>query len=227
MTTAANSTSSNKYEDIYASLNGTRTSKTTTTAAGMENSFLTLLTTQLQNQDPLNPLDNAQVTTQLAQINTVSGIERLNTTLGKLLSAYDNAQAMQSSSLIGHGVLVAGKNMTLSKEIAGAGYKLDEAADQVVLKIMDADGKVVQSQTLGAHEAGVFSFVWDGKDGDGNALKDGAYQFSVEATKGKDKVAATALQVGMVSAVTRSSSGFVLDLGNLGSVKFDDVQQIL
>ena len=218
---------SSSAADLYASLNGTSKAKTTSTTASMENSFLTLLTTQLQNQDPLNPLDNAQVTTQLAQINTVSGIERLNTTLTQLLGAYDNSQAMQSSSLIGHGVLVAGKSMTLAEGVAGAGYKLDEAAEKVVIKVMDADGKVVQSQTLGAHEAGVFSFAWDGKDGEGNALKDGAYQFSVEATQGKDKVGATALQVGMVSAVTRSSSGFVLDLGNLGSVKFDDVQQIL
>lgn len=224
-TTSAAST--NNAAETYSAISGANSKAKTTTTADMENTFLTLLTTQLKNQDPLNPLDNAQVTTQLAQINTVSGIERLNTTLTKLLGAYDSSQAMQSSSLIGKGVLVAGNNLVLSSGVGGGGIKLDEAADQVTIKVLDASGKVVQSQNLGAREAGVFTFAWDGKNDAGEQLADGAYKFSVEATKGSDKVGATALNAGMVSAVTRSSSGFVLDLGNLGSVKFDDVQQIL
>lgn len=219
--------SNNSAAETYAAINNTKSKTTTSTTADMENSFLTLLTTQLKNQDPLNPLDNAQVTTQLAQINTVSGIERLNTTLTKLLGAYDDAQAMQSSSLIGKGVLVAGNNLVLSSGAGGAGIKLDEAADQVTVKVLDASGKVVQSQNLGAREAGVFTFAWDGKNDADEQLPDGNYKFSVEATKGTTKVNATALNAGMVSAVTRTSSGFVLELGNLGKVKFEDVQQIL
>lgn len=220
--------SSNNASDIFAAINavGSKT-KTTSTTNDMENRFLTLLTTQLKNQDPLNPLDNAQLTSQLAQINTVNGIERLNASLSKLLSAYDSSQAMQTSALIGKSVLVAGSGLALSGGYTGAGIKLDEAADQVTINIVDSSGKTVQSQQLGAREAGVFSFVWDGKNDAGEQLKDGSYKFSVEAVKGGSKINATALQLGTVSAVTRSGNGFVLDLGSLGNVKFDDVQQIL
>lgn len=220
--------SNGSASDIFAAINGTSTkTKTTSATSDMENRFLTLLTTQLKNQDPLNPLDNAQITSQLAQINTVNGIERLNASLSKLLSAYDSSQAMQTSALIGKGVLVAGSGLALSGGYAGAGIKLDEAADQVTINIVDSSGKTVQSQQLGARGAGVFSFVWDGKNDAGEQLKDGSYKFSVEAVKGGSKINAAALQLGTVSAVTRSGNSFVLDLGNLGNVKFDDVQQIL
>lgn len=225
--TTTNSVTNNTAAETFAALNGNSGKTKTSGTADMQNNFLTMLTTQLKNQDPLNPLDNAQVTTQLAQINTVSGIERLNETLGKLLGAYDNSQAMQSSSLIGKGVLVEGNNLFLSGGVAGGGIKLAEAADQVTINVLDASGKVIQSQNLGAREAGVFSFAWDGQNDAGEKVADGAYKFSVEAFRGSEKTEAAMLQAGMVSAVTRSNSGFVLDLGGLGQVKFDDVQQII
>lgn len=224
-----NAASANSAAAIFSAINGSSsTSKTTGSAtADMETTFLTLLTTQLKNQDPMNPLNNAEMTSQLAQINTVNGVEKLNATLTKLLSAYDNAQAMQSSALIGRGVLVAGDNLTLSSGTAGGGIKLDSAADQVTINVLDGSGNVIQSQNLGARSAGIFSFVWDGKNDAGKQVSDGAYKFSVTATQGSDKVSATALQVGTVNAVTRNNNSFVLDLGSFGSVKFDDVQQIL
>ncbi len=80
----------------------------------MQNRFLKLLTTQLKNQDPLNPMDNAQMTSQLAQMSTVSGIEKLNTTLGKMLDIYDSGQSMQAAGLIGKHVLVPGNTLPLA-----------------------------------------------------------------------------------------------------------------
>ena len=80
---------------------------------------------------------------------------------------------------------------------------------------------------LGAHEAGVFNIRWDGVMADGTKAADGNYTFSVEAVQGGNKVTATALQIGTVSALVRSSNGFLLDLGTLGTVDFSDVQQIL
>src|SRR5438128_10465097 len=70
--------------------------------------FMTLLVTQLKNQDPLNPLDNAQVTSQLAQLSTVTGINKLNTTLDSLKSSYQSSEAMAATNMIGRGVLVEG-----------------------------------------------------------------------------------------------------------------------
>lgn len=222
-----NNASGTSAADIYASLNGDK--KTTSSAtADMENRFLTLLTTQLKNQDPLNPLDNAQVTSQLAQINTVNGIEKLNSTLGKLLSAYDDSKTMQAAAMIGKNVLVPGNNLVATAD-GGAvgGVTLASDADKVVVKILDSTGKVVQTEDLGAKKAGNFGFAWDGKDADGKAVAAGKYTFSVEATKGDQKITATALQLGTVSALVRGKSGFQLDLGDAGIVEFSDVQQIL
>src|SRR5471030_266353 len=75
--------------------------------------FMTLLVTQLKNQDPMNPLDNAQITSQLAQLSTVTGVNKLNTTLESLKSSYQSSEAMQASSMIGHSVLVAGNYVDL------------------------------------------------------------------------------------------------------------------
>src|SRR5574343_657724 len=95
----------NTGKDYLASL-GASGGKSATSADQIQDRFLKLLTTQLRNQDPLNPLDNAQMTSQLAQINTISGIEKLNTTVGKMLDIYNAGQGMQAAGLIGKYVLV-------------------------------------------------------------------------------------------------------------------------
>lgn len=227
MANVSNSTATNAA-DLFAKIGGGNSTKnTTSTTADMENRFLTLLMTQIKNQDPLNPLDNAQVTTQLAQLNTVNGIEKLNSTLSTLLDGYNEAQAMQAAGIIGKNVMVAGNNLPLASGQAVAGASLESKADKVTLTIKDASGKVVQTEELGAKDAGTFYFGWDGKDAAGNLLKDGNYTFTVDATAAGKKVNASAMQIGTVSAVVRSSNGFLLDLGAFGDVAFKDVQQIL
>lgn len=221
-------TAATNAADLFATIGGGSSTKTaTSTTADTENRFLTLLMTQIKNQDPLNPLDNAQVTTQLAQLNTVNGIEKLNSTLSTLLDGYNEAQAMQAAGIIGKNVMVAGNNLPLASGQAVAGAALDSKADKVTLTIKDASGKVVQTEELGAKDAGTFYFAWDGKDAAGNVMKDGNYTFSVDATAAGKKVTASAMQIGTVSAVVRSSNGFLLDLGAFGDVAFKDVQQIL
>lgn len=220
------STSGATGNDYLASL-GTSGSKTASVTDQIQDRFLMLLTTQLRNQDPLNPLDNAQMTSQLAQINTISGIEKMNATLGKMLDFYNAGQGMQAAGLIGKYVLVPGNNLSLANGQAAGGVLLKEAADQVTVSVLDSAGAVVQTQQLGAHDAGNLAFNWDGKKADGTQMPAGNYRFSVSAVRGDSKVESTALQVGMVNAVTRSGSNFLLDLGQAGQVGFADVQQII
>lgn len=226
MATVQSTTSSS---DIFASINAAGASGTTATSTTDEaqDRFLKLLVTQLQNQDPLNPMDNAQMTSQLAQMSTVSGIEKLNTTLSSLMDSVGTSQSMQAAAMIGKSVLVPGSQLTLSSGAAYAGINLAEDADQVTLTIMDSSGKVLQTQQLGAHDAGVFNIGWDGMTDSGTAATDGIYKFSVEATQGGSSVTVDELQIGTVSALVRSGSGFLLDLGELGTVDFTTVQQIL
>jgi flagellar basal-body rod modification protein FlgD len=225
MTTVDTSTTSSS---ILASLNsGSSGSSSSTTTEDIQNRFLTLLVAQLENQDPLNPLDNTEITSQLAQMSTVQGIEQLNTQLTSLVDSLAQTQAVQASSLIGNTVLVPGANLTLSDGEAYGGVNLSSAADQVTVSILDSSGKVVQTQTLGANEAGNVLFSWDGSTSSGETAPDGAYTFEVSASNGSSSVTAEALQLGTVSALTRTTSGsFRLDLGSLGMYDFSDVQQI-
>lgn len=223
-----NNTSSTTAADLFAKIGGAATEKkATSTAAELEDRFLTLLMSQIKNQDPLNPLDNAQVTSQLAQLNTVNGIEKLNATLSQLLSGYNEAQAMQASAMIGKNIVVAGNKLPFAGDPVVGAFSLESAADKVTATIKNADGKVVQTQELGEHAAGSFFFAWDGKDADGKVLPNGNYTFSLAASANGKEVKAAASQIGTVSAVVRSTNGFLLDVGSLGEVSFKDVQQIL
>ena len=220
--------SSTTSSSILATLNSGRSSTSGTSSTNdMQNRFLTLLVAQLENQDPLNPLENTELTSQLAQMSTVQGIEQLNTTLSSLVNSLADSQAVQASALIGNTVLVPGSNMTLSEGKAYGGVNLSAPADQVTVSIIDRTGKVVQTQTLGAQEAGNVLFSWDGATSSGTTASDGAYVFKVAATSGTSSVTAEALQLGTVSALTRTANGsFVLDLGSLGQFGFNDVQQV-
>lgn len=214
---------------------GTKVSKETD-AEELQNQFLTLLTAQLQNQDPLNPLENTELTSQLAQINTVSGIAGISEKITDLMSALNNNQGIQAASIIGKNILTNGNQITLSSytdesgntsSAAYGGIKLESNADKVVVKITNGSTEV-RSIDLGAKNAGIVSFAWDGIDNYGNLRTDGNYKFTVEATQQDSGVIATTMQYSPVYAVSRNSTGdFVLDLGDKGTIKLDDVQQII
>src|SRR4030065_1785635 len=122
------------------------TSAATTTKSAVQESedrFLKLLVTQMKNQDPLNPLDNAQITSQMAQISTVSGIDKLNTTLQNMAASFAANQSLQVTNMIGHGVLVPGSTMQLADGKSIGGVDLPQAVDQVTITIREAQGAVV------------------------------------------------------------------------------------
>src|SRR3954468_21034870 len=132
-----------------------------TSAADQQDRFMQLLVAQMKNQDPLNPMDNAQMTSQIAQINTVGGIEKLNTTVNSLLDSFSSMQAQSASQLAGRGVLVDGNQLELSGEYAVGGVQVGAAADSVTVDILDVTGQVARSIALGASPAGARTFVWD------------------------------------------------------------------
>lgn len=212
--------------DLLASL-GKKEATASQSLNEAQDRFLTLYVTQLRNQDPLNPLDNAQVTTQLAQLNTVKGIEGLNVTLTKLLDMFAGGQAVQAASMIGKGVLVPGDAMQLQGGIGVGGVELTEAADQVKVAIRDANGLLLKTLALGPQPAGSHVFAWDGKTDAGTDAVDGSYRYDIEATRGGKAISATSLLAATVSSVVRANGGIQLDLGTAGNVAFDDVREIL
>ncbi len=192
-----------------------------------EQRFLKLLVTQLNNQDPLNPMDNAQLTSQLAQMSTVSGIERLNTAFQSLLAQSTSSQVLQSAGMIGRMVLVAGNELTVSKGVA-APFAVDvaSAAESVKVAITNAGGKVVRSYDLGALPAGVKTLSWDGIDDSGKQAADGSYAINLLATGGGAAVAASALTYQQVASVAQGASGVSLELGSGRSVSLIDIKSI-
>jgi flagellar basal-body rod modification protein FlgD len=222
-------TSNVNNTSVIDQLNSQNKRGSTTKADDQQSKFLTLLTTQLKNQDPLNPMDNAQMTSQLAQISTVDGIERLNATLASMMSNSNSQQALQAAALVGHGALVEGKNLPLTKEGAIGGYDLASGADIVKIEIKDANGNIVHTATYEDQDAGVQSFVWDGKNSDGTTLEPGNYTFNVTATRGSSDVKVSSLQFGYISGVVRNgSTGEIgIDVGNYGRFTIDDLKQII
>jgi len=215
---------------------GTVSAVTSGLVSDTQNQFLSLLVTQLQNQDPLNPMDNAEVTSQIAQLSTVNGINQLNSTLLSLSGQMDVSQSMQAAGLIGKTVLVPGNKISLgtdtadpnTKRATAFGVDLVSGASQVTVTILDASGKAVRQMNLGAQPAGVLSLAWDGSGDGGAALSDGAYTFQVGATDANSaQVSATALSSGTVDNVSYGSAGVQVNLGLAGSAALSDVRQIM
>ena len=209
-------------------LSSSNTSGTGNNAQDLQNQFLTMLVTQLKNQDPTNPMDNSQLTTQLAQINTLSGIEKLNTTLGSISGQITTSQSLQSSTLIGHGVMVNGGQILVGKGTTTPfGVELASASTGATATIKDAGGSVINTVDLGALSAGVHTFSWDGKLTDGSVAPDGKYSVAIAASNGNTQLVAQPLNYAYVNGVSTANNTTKLDLGTMGSATLDDVRQIL
>lgn len=198
-----------------------------TSAANTQDRFLTLLVTQMKNQDPLNPMDNAQVTSQMAQLSTVSGIDKLNATLQALSDSMIASQSTQAANMIGHGVLTPGNTVDLANGTAVGGVELPQSVDNLQITIKDGAGATVRTLDLGAMNAGIHGWQWDGLDSGGVALPAGSYSFDVTATQGGASVAASALTFGIVNGVTQTNSGASLNIGANALVPMTQVKQIL
>jgi flagellar basal-body rod modification protein FlgD len=205
-----------------------KTSSDATSAADAQNRFMTLLVTQMKNQDPLNPMDNAQVTSQLAQLSTVTGIDKLNDTVKDLQASYQSSQSLQSAALIGHGVLTAGDGVTLDKSKAILGVDVTSPADSVKVTITNMSGQVMHTLDMGAQEIGTIPMTWDGSTDSGVVAPDGKYRIKVETILAGKKIdGAQPLQFGMVDSISTNAKGVKVNLGNAGSVDLQAVRQIL
>jgi flagellar basal-body rod modification protein FlgD len=215
---------------------GTSSTATGTSSQNLSDTFLKLLVAQMNNQDPLNPVDNSQITSQMAQISTVTGIGNLNTTVSQLVSQLQQSQAVQSSQMSGHTVLVPGNSLTLastsssgtSQTIAYGGFTLPQAADSASVTVKDSTGATVRTINLGSLQAGVQDFSWDGTADSGAHAAAGNYTYSVSATAAGQSVSATTYTAQQVVGVAPQSDGSVqFLLSNGAQVKFGSIAQIM
>ena len=217
---------------VLSTMNSTSTTAESSTSASdeLQDQFLTLLTTELQNQDPTDPMDNSEMVTQLAQISTISSIEDVTSTLEGISGQISASETLQASALVGNGVLIDGNTIQVDDGVTTPfGVTLGSDADSVTVTIKDSSGTVVRTLDEGEMSAGTQSLSWDGLQDDGTTAADGAYTFSISATSDDVAVASTALKYALVTGVTTDSSNAVaLDLGGVNeNVALSDISLVL
>jgi flagellar basal-body rod modification protein FlgD len=198
------------------------TTAATKNQAGAEDRFLKLLVAQMQNQDPLNPMDNAQVTSQMAQIQSVSGIEKLNRTVESLGTQFAQMNALQGASLVGRDVIVPGNRLVANDEaLMQGGFELAGPADSVKVEVLNAGGRVIDTIEMGAQSAGRHGFEWTPPAGVDAATGE---RFRVVAKNGAANVTFTPLMRDRVDAVLAGGDTLTLELRNSGSVPYDQIR---
>lgn len=198
---------------------------------GNANTFYNLLVTQLTNQDPLNPMTNTDLSAQLAQFSTASGVQAMQQSLAALTTQLAQTQTLQAASLVGRNVVFDNNTLSLGASGGSAGgFTLAGSAQNVVVQISNHAGQVVDSMNLGSLPAGVQSFSWDGTDSSGAPQAAGNYNFSVQATDASGaSVGATPFGSGKVVSVMLGGGGSpsLQVQGQNGTIPLSNIQGVM
>ncbi|MCC7462548.1 MAG: flagellar hook assembly protein FlgD [Gammaproteobacteria bacterium] len=193
------------------------------------NDFLTLMSTQLNNQDPLKPLDSTAFVAQLAQFGTVSGIQSMQASLATLTQSLRASQALSGATLVGHAILAPGEQVSYSGATGLYGaVQVPAGASSVAVNVYDASGQLVRHLNVPA-AAGQQPFAWDGNADNGAALPAGRYRFEALANVGGTGQSLQPQLYATVGSVSIGSDGtsLTLNTSELGPVALGRVTQIL
>ena len=233
--TTIGSNGTNVSQTLLDTMNGTNSSTSATgstsgtSAADLQNTFLQLLVAQLKNQDPTNPMDSSQMTSQLAQISTVQGISQLNTSLSSLSTQLAAGQQSQAALLIGSTVLAPGNSIAVASGQASAfGVSLANDVSDLQVVVKNSAGTIVNTIDLGKQSAGTIPVGWTPTDTAGNTLADGTYTITATGTINGQQATATTLTGATVESVVTQSTGTPgLVLSNGSTVGLTSVAAIL
>ncbi|QCI20474.1 flagellar hook assembly protein FlgD [Buchnera aphidicola (Brachycaudus cardui)] len=194
----------------------------------LQKNFLNLLIAQIKNQDPTDPIKNTELTSQLAQINTSTGIERLNNTVIGFSNQINQAQNIQVSSLIGHQVMIPSTEINYTKgNDTKFSMELVNNASSAKIEIVDEKGNILYVKKLENIKPGIYNFTWDGKDLNKNSVKDGQYKILVTAQNQDKNVPAEILISALVHGIITSSGDPIIDLGTAGNITLSKIRAIL
>lgn len=191
--------------------------------------FLSIMTTQLQNQDPLEPLDNGDFLGQMAQFGTVTGIENLNQSFSSFANSISSGQALQAGNLVGKSVLAPVNSAYLSAGDAIRGrVDLDSSAPQLEVLISDQYGQPVRTLNLGSRASGQVEFTWDGINDIGEYSPPGNYNVTVTAQRGDANEVLQTQLYNRVNSVAMGSgvNGLTLNVDGYGQIPFNQVTAI-
>jgi flagellar basal-body rod modification protein FlgD len=225
-----NDTTSDYLKSLQSTTSGKAGDSATGASALGKDSFLQLLVTQMQNQNPLDPQDNSEFVAQLAQFSSLETMQNLSTSVDAIGGMYQSSQALQASSLVGRSVIAeAGStNVDTTKGMTGS-VVVPSASSLTTVKIYDSTRtNVVRTIDLGDEKAGNVSFEWDGKDEAGQPLESGNYSFVATGTVEGTNTGFKTYLPATVSSVTMGTSGapMTLNLANGSNIALSKVQQI-
>jgi flagellar basal-body rod modification protein FlgD len=196
-----------------------------------QSSFLKLMTTQLQNQDPTKPMDSGEFFNQIAQFSMVSGVEDLKTSFQQVADAMQSGQTLQASAMVGRAVLVKGDTVGLTEGgTVTAGVSLPSSTTSLVVGVVDSSGQLVRRLDLGSQAEGDVAFTWDGRDSTGAAAPAGNYYVVAQMDDGSGKaVSVDTLVAAKVNSVImgKNGQGITLNLSNDEQAALADVVQIM
>jgi len=216
--------------ELYASLGLTNTQQPTDSGDLGLDTFLTLMITQLNNQDPFEPMDNGDFLGQIAQFGTVSGIDSLNSSFDQLSGSLVSGQALQAGGLVGREVLapIDVGYLQTGDSISGQ-VDLDASSSDLVVQVTDPAGQLVRELHLGPQDAGPVHFNWDGINEYGDYAPAGYYSVAVQAVRNGISEQQSTYLFANVDSVSLGANGtsMTLNLQNLGPVAFEQITQIL
>jgi flagellar basal-body rod modification protein FlgD len=232
--TDATSTFLKGLQSTTSGTTGTSTKSSTSSLTGSsslgKDSFLQLLVTQMQNQNPLDPQDNSEFVAQLAQFSSLETMQNLSTSVDSISTMYQSSQALQASSLVGRSVTVdAGSTYVDTSKAMTGSVVLPSSSTDTTVKIYDSTGtNVVRTIDLGTQAAGTTSFSWDGKDDSGTALAAGNYSFVANGSLNGTATTLSTYLPATVNSVTMGTTGsdMTLNLAGGTQVALANIKQI-
>jgi flagellar basal-body rod modification protein FlgD len=216
-----------------SSLLGTDTSTSTTSSSGTsslgQDAFLQLLVTQLEYQDPLDPMDDQDFVAELATFSSLEQLTEINTGIDSLISVGEQQEMIGAVNFIGKTVEATGTALSLSSGTATAvTFTLPDDAATCIVNVLDSSGDIVRTVDMGATAAGDVEFTWDGKDYDGNTCDDGLYQIAVTATDADGNTeTVTSTMTGTVSGIEQVDGSYYLNIGDDRYVEFTDIVNVV
>ncbi len=193
-----------------------------------QNDFLKLLTAQMQNQDPFDPVDNTQMVAQMAQFSSLAGITEMSSTLKAIADKLGGSSMSDAVSYVGRAVLVEGAtNYPMTNGTVAGAIELDGDATDVAVTITGANGAVLKTVSLGPQKAGIIDYEWDGTTDNGDPAGEGPFTINVTAVNNAATVAARSLIWAPVQSVALDATGTpTLTIPGIGQLPTTAVRKV-
>jgi len=210
------------------SLNTGASSQTNSSSENVldKDAFLKLLVAELQNQNPLEPMDNKDFVSQMAQFTSMEQMTNMSQSLQSFLGSMESTGKLQASAVVGKFAVVEGKEINISGGFAQQITYTIETPSEVILQVKDEEGNIILEENLGFKEAGIDTFQWDGRNNDGITQEDGTYDYQLFAIDSEgNRVEFGGVKGGIVQAIQfRDNEIYILVSGE--RYNFKDIVEI-